>query len=649
MSDQNTQSAQDVAQPTHQGRLATTALALIAVLFIAVNVLSSTMLTSNRLDLTQEKLYTLSDATLRLAAKIDEPITFRLFYSKSLGVAVPGYAIYQRRVRDLLTEYVNASDGKVQLEIYDPQPFSDIEDRAVAYGLQAVPLDNSKAKVFFGLVGTNTTDDVELIGFLQPERESFLEYDISRMLLKLSNPRKTVLGVISTLPINGTVRMNALGQQEQVPPMIITDQMREIFETRFLPTELAALPADVNLLMVVHPKGLSDKTLFAIDQYVLAGGKAMVLVDPFAELEAFGGQQLQGPGIQGSDLKKLFSAWGLEMDISKVAGDRLTAREVSPGGGRRLIGYVAWLMMRGPNLDRGSPITAGIDSVAVASAGFLKVKEGAGIEMAPLLTTSPGSMIIDAKLVKGFRDPGRLLRDYKPGSEQLVVAGRITGSVKTAFPDGPPKDKDAKAETGEVAFLQESAKPLDVIVVADADILGDRFWVTVRDFFGRRMPVPLANNGDFVMNALEGLVGGSALMELRGRGSSTRPFEVLQAIDREAARKFQKKERKLRKTLENTEKKLQELRQRNPAGSGALLISDADRAAIEKYQRSILALRAELRAVQRSVREDKDRLERELWFYNIAGVPILVALFALVLSAFRARRRRNRAHEAAAG
>ena len=643
-------------KPESGTRLTVIALGLLALLFIAVNVLASAWLTSGRLDLTEDKLYTLSSSTLNLLETVDEPVTFRLYLSSGLAQQIPHLGVYANRVRDLLLEYQSVSDGTVRLEILDPAPFSDVEDQAVAAGLQGVPVVAGGENTYFGLVGTNTTDDIEKIPFMQVDREAFLEYDISRMLYALATAKPTVVGILSTLPTDGTMRMTATGQQKRVPPYVVRSQIGELFETRFLGKQLDSVPDDINVLLVVHPKNATPRTLFAIDQYLLAGGKAMIFVDPFAEAEGMQGQML-GALIEGSNLEAMFTAWGLEFDTETVVGDRLSARKVLPEAGNRPIEYLPWLELRGPSLNSTSPITSGIDVVAVASAGYLKVAPGATITLDPLLTSSPGSGLMPVDKVQGFRKPAKLLAEFKPGSERYVIAGRVTGMVKTSFPDGlpvPKKDDDADAPAAKqpppwtLPVLARSTKPLDVLVVADADVLVDRFWVIMRDFAGRKVPVPTANNGDFVLNSIEALAGSSDLMQLRGRGSVTRPFEVLQDIQRKAARKFEHKERKLRQTLDKTEKELRALRRRNPQGSAAV-ISERDRRSMERMQREMLGLRSELRKVRRSLNEEYQRLEIQLWFLDIALVPILIAFLAIILSIWRSFRRRDRAHEAVTG
>jgi ABC-type uncharacterized transport system involved in gliding motility auxiliary subunit len=634
-------------------RLAGIALALLVVLFIAINALSSAWFSSGRLDLTQDKLHTLSSSTKTLLGQVEETVTFRLYISSGLAQEVPHLGVYANRVRDLLLEYESGSNGKVKLEVLDPIPFSDVEDRAVAAGLQGIPVVTGGDNMYFGLVGSNTTDDIETIPFMQVDREAFIEYDISRMLYALSTPNPTVVGILSGLPIDGTMRITATGRQEPIPPYVVRGQIGQLFETEFLGAQVDEVPANVNVLLVIHPKKADPRTLFAIDQYLLGGGKAMIFVDPFSEAEGMQGQML-GQTIGGSSLPAMFEAWGVEFDLETVIGDRLSARKVLPEAGNRPIEYLPWLELRGPALDSKSPITSGIDVVSIASAGALKLREGATVKLEPLLTSSPGSTLIPSEKVQGFRNPKKLLREHPVGDQQFVVAARLTGDVKTAFPDGLPvikQDEDeapVKAPPWTRKILTKSEKPLDIVLLGDADLLVDRFWVIMRDFAGRQVPVPTANNGEFILNAIDALAGSSTLLELRGRGTASRPFVVLQEIQRNAAKQFEDKERELRETLQKTEQKLRALRQRNPSGSAAV-ISEKDRRSMERFQRDILKLRADLRTVRRSLNQEFETLEARLWFLNIALVPILIGLIAILLGIWRGMRRRDRAHEAAAG
>ena len=633
-------------------RFAIISLVLLGILFIAVNILAAGSMHSKRLDLTQDNLYTLSPSTKSLINELDEQITFKLYVSSGLSQQVPHLGVYANRVRDLLAEYESISGGKIKLELLDPIPFSNIEDRAVASGLRGIPAVSGGDNMYFGLVGTNTTDDIEKIPFIQIDREAFLEYDISRMLFALAKTKPTVVGILSTLPTDGTVKFTATGQQEAVPPYVVRDQIGSLFETRFLGKELDGVPEDINVLLIVHPKNTSEKTLFSIDQYLLAGGKAIIFVDPFAETEAMQGQMMR-PSIEGSSLAKLFDTWGLKYDPAKVVVDRLSARKVLPEAGNRLIEYLPWLELRGPSLDRRSPITSSIEVVAVASAGHISTSKEAPIKISPLIVSSPGSNLISAKKVQGFRNPKKLLREFTPGDGQYTIAARVNGTVQSSFPEGLTETKSDHAGNGKKdtkptrspnKALKKSSHPLDVIVVADADILADRFWVIKRDFAGQKVPVATANNGDFVLNAIESLSGGSNLMALRGRGTASRPFEVLRNIQQIASQKFEDKERQLGQTLLNTEKKLKELRRKNPEGSEAV-VSKNDQRSMEKMQREILKLRSELRKVRRSLTNEYESLEMRLWFFNIALVPLVLTAFLIILAIARSIRRKRHAYK----
>lgn len=644
-----------------QGRLAVAALFLLLTLFLALNVLSSALFTSTRLDLTEEGLFSLSDGTEALLESIEEPVTLKFYYSEALGREVPFYGIYAGRVRDLLDEYAARSGGKVRVEVYDPEPFTELEDRAVADGLQQIPLQEGGEQVFFGISGTNLTDDLEVIPFLQPERETFLEYDISRLIYSLAKPKRTVLGIVTSLPMQGTVRMNAMGQQTPVAPYILADQIGATYETRYLNAEFDKVPDDVTVLMLAHTDALGPRAQFAIDQFLLGGGKALVIIDPYSETEGGQAQFFGQLAPERSNLATLFDHWGVVYDPTKIAADRLTARKVQPGEGRRPVDYVAWLELKGGNIDQSSPITTNVDTLAVASAGHIALADNAAVTMTPLVSTSLGSAELNVEQVKGMRSPEALLRSYQPGPKALVIAARLTADkMTTAFPDGPPEKRlkegdEAPGADEEAAYkakfpkvLTESAAPLDVIVVTDSDLLADRFWVRVQQFFGRRVPVPVSGNGDFVLNSLDALSGSSTLLGLRGRGSTSRPFDVLEQIEREAEKQYAAREEQLQKTLAETQQRFDELRRSMPDGAAAI-VTEQEQAEIEGYRQEILRIRSELRAVQRSVREDVDRLESALWFYNIALVPILITVLALILAFWRSLRRRRRHASVAAG
>jgi len=656
--------------PLSRRGAAAVAIVCAAILFVSINVIAQHALPSARVDLTQRHLYTLSDGSKRTLAHIDEPITLRYYYSPRLGDEVPSYGIYAQRVREMLEEYAALAKGKIRLEVLDPEPFSSTEDRAVAFGLQGVPIDQGGEQVYFGLAATNSTDDQQVIPFFQPDRERFLEYDLTKLVHSLAFPKKTVVGLVTSLPLEGDYMAAMQGRPLQ--PYTIVEQLRQLYDVRTLSPDFDKVDSDVDVLMIAHPQNLSEKTLYAIDQFVLKGGKALVFVDPYSETQAAHANRMNPPAAgTASNLDKLFAAWGVDMAPGKVAGDRRNARRVNAGTGSRVqpIDYVAWLALKADNLNHDNLITGDLSQINMATAGILTPRDGAKTTFTPLITTSADSEEIPVDKVEGLPDVAGLLSDFKSGNKKLTLAAQISGPAETAFPDGPPKaatsDKDKekdkeKSGTTEPAKtdaakpigqessatttqLKASTQPIHVIVVADTDILDDRFWVQVQDFFGQRVAIPTAGNGDFITNAVDVLSGGSDLIGLRTRGTSARPFEVVQNIQRAADERYQAREKDLEQQLKDTEAKIKELRGKGGPGGNVTLAAEQVQA-IDNFRAQMLDIRRELRGVQLNLRQDIDRLKATLEFFDIAFIPLLVGLAAIVLGVVRMQRRKRRAH-----
>ena len=639
--------------------VAAVALVCIALMLISVNIIAGRLF-AWRLDLTGEHLYTLSRGTQQTLARIEEPITLRFYYSNRLADEVPSYGVYAQRVRELLDQYVAAAHGKIRLEVYNPLPFSDAEDRAVAFGLQGVPLDVAGEQVYFGLAATNSTDDQQVIAFFQPERERFLEYDLTKLVHSLAFPKKTVVGLITTLPLEGD--MMAMMRGRPAEPMAVMEQLQQLDTVKPLAANIDAIPPDVDVLMLVHPQSLSDKTLFAIDQFVMKGGKALIFVDPLSELQASHPSQLNPPGSpSASNLERLFKSWGFEVPANTVAGDRRDAQRVGvPGsrGGTRPLDYIAWLNLKADNLNRTDMITADLSHVMLASSGIIQPTEGAKTTVEPLITTSPDSTKIPAEKLTGLPDVASLLAEFKPDNKSYILAAHVTGTADTAFPDGPPKPPEpakSEAKEGEAAppspeppaaeWVKQSAKPISVVVVADTDMLDDRFWLQKQEFFGQRVLVPTANNGDFVANAIEVLAGGDDLVGLRSRGTSARPFEVVERIQGEAQARYSDKERALQAKLKDTQARLASLTGKDQANAPASLSAEETKA-IEEFRADMVQTRRQLRDVQAALRSDIGHLKTGFEFLDIALIPIIVAAAAIILGALRLRRRSRRITEA---
>lgn len=651
--------------------LAFAGLALALILFLAINILARSGLSGARVDLTADSLYTLSPGTHAVLSKIDEPITLRFYFSNSLGKELPALGKYATRVRDLLKEYAAIAGNKIKLEIIEPVPFSDAEDQAVASGLQGLPLDRTGELVYFGLAGVNSTDDEERIPFFSPDREGFLEYDLTKLVHNLANPKRKTIGLMSSLPIRGypgtmMARLNpALAQ-----PWQMISHLQQLFDVRMLETDADEIPSDVDVLMVVHPAGMSDRTMYAIDQYVLNGGRALVFVDPLAEVAG----RLLGPGAKEvpatSNLKPLLAAWGLEMDDTKAVGDLVAARRVNAGSDTRPqpVEYPVWLALKKQNFSTSDQVSADIEVMNMASAGALVAKPDATTTIQPLIVSSEKSMLIPTDKLKGKPDFFGILKDFQPAGQPFVLAARVSGPVKTAFPNGQPaddpeaaavkekKEKEAAARAldegepvkptakGSKPQLMESKGPIQAVVVADADMLQDRFWVQLQDVFGQTIQMPVSHNMDLVTNALDNLTGSNDLIGLRSRGVSQRPFERVVALQRDAEIRLRAKEQELQEQREQTEKKIADLQRPGPAGAqgGSVVLSPAQQEEIEKFKSELLKIRRDLRGVQLDLRSDIARLQSRLWFFDMAAIPLLVAFAAVGLSLLRVRRRKQR-------
>jgi ABC-type uncharacterized transport system involved in gliding motility auxiliary subunit len=653
--------------------LAWGALALAALLMLSANVIFSGIFKNAKADLTADRLYTISSGTRHVLGRIEEPINIRLYYSRRLGQAAPLFGKYFERVRALLEQYRDLSGGKIQLTVLEPEPFSDAEDRAVASGLRGVRLNQDGETGYFGLLASNTTDNDAAIEFFAPDRERFLEYDLTKLINGLANPKKRVVGLMSGMPIDGG--SNPMQPMRQpAPAWTVMDQIREFFEVRTVEQTVTEIPGDIDVLMLVQPNALSKDAAYAIDQFALRGGRVLAFIDPLAETVPPSGPMGMPSMPTGPDVAALLKAWGVAIDNSKLAGDPSMARRVqfggSPGGRPVVTDYLAWLQVDGKHINAADPLAGGIERLNMASAGFITKVDGATTTMQPIIQTSPAGGELNADSLRMMPNPLALAKDFKSGGTPLVLAARLSGEGKTAFPDGRPKPPEAAkpaddtakapgeekpgddaakpkdaaapdakapdAPKGEPVVPHFASGPLNIILVADADFLHDQFWVTVQELLGQRMAVPQAHNAAFVINALENLSGGEALATLRGRGVNDRPFERVAAIRREAERSYREKEQALNAKLKDLQGKLQQMETRSEGGQ--ILLSDKDRQTIEGFRTEMISTRRELRSVQADLRRDIDRLDGWLKFFNIAAVPLLIGIGGIAVGLSRRRR-----------
>lgn len=616
-------------------------LVALAVLFLGVVMLSNLLLRGMRLDLTQNRLYTLSPGTKEVLAELKEPVHLYFYFSReSAEKQAPLIMPYANRVREFLEEVAARSGGKVRLQVIDPQPFSDDEDRAATAGLQSLQTnDGSGESLYFGLAGTNSTDGRAVIPSFQPDREEFLEYDVAKLIQELATPKKPEIALMSSIPMQG--QFNPMtGQTGETWPVI--SQIEQLFTLRTLTSDVDHIDKDIDVLMIVHPKNLPPKTLYAIDQFVMRGGKVLLFVDPDSGADT-SGQDPQNPfaaamANHSSDLEPLLSAWGVNYDPSKVVGDLDLGLEVRTSMQGPPIRHIGILGLRREDMNKKDVDTAALDTINVATAGFLTQKPGATTKFEPLLWSSTDAAPIPAARFNGMTDPSSLRDGFKPTGIRYTIAARITGPVSSAYPKGPPGD-DKPGSGPPPAHLAKSLVPANIVIVADTDMLMDYMWVQTRELLGQRITQAFANNGDFVANAVDNLSGSDALISIRGRATFSRPFERVEALKRRADDRLRSKVLELQTELQQTESKLVELQsKRNDQAS--LMLTPEQEQELKRFTTEKARIRKELRETQRGLDVDIDRLEDWVKVLNIAIAPLLVAIAGAVILTVR-RRRRN--------
>jgi len=606
-------------------------LLLLAVLFVGATVITNLVLRGARLDLTANNEYTLSEGSKEILASIDEPINLYFYFSDEASRDLAPIRTYAQRVRELLEEMSSHAGGKLKLSIIDPQPFSEEEDEATAQGLQAVPVGNSGDKLFFGLAGTNALNGKAAIPFFQPDKEVFLEYEVAKLVQSLLQPDKPVIGLITALPLSGGFDQTT---QKMSEPWAVMQQLDDLFEVRPLGLEVKTIEPAVKVLMVVHPKALGDDTLYAIDQFLLRGGRLLLFVDPNASSDTSGNDP-QNPSAaafadKSSNLEKLFAAWGVEYKADEVVVDRALGLQVQVSQTEPPVTHPLILGLRAAQMNPQDLVSAKLDLINIDNAGHFKLKEGAQATLQPLLQSSSEASVVSTERTRFLPDPRELLNDFVPSGENYMIAARLTGKFQSAFPD-------RASQPGHIA---EAGEPVQAILIADTDILTNRLWVQVQNFFGQQLVSPFAYNGDLIVNSADNLTGSSALISIRGRSSSTRPFTVVEDMRRAADERFRATEQQLQQQLTETERKLGEL-QAGKSDENAMIMSPEQQAEILSFQSEKLRIRKELRDVRRSLDQDIDSLGGRMKFVNIALVPLGVIIAALLFWNLRRGRRRG--------
>ena len=595
-----------------------------------------------RVDLTAERLYTLSTGSKQVLAKLENDVTLKFYFSSSSAEMPMGLKTYANQVQDLLKEYELAGKGRVALEAYDPKPDSDSEEWAQRYGIEPQQTNPFGQPVYFGLVAVCGETEAVIPGF-NPRTEATLEYDITRLITRVAWPEKPVIGVLSSLSVLGAPQnpMMMMRRQQQDQGWTAFRELRKDYTVREIQADVEAIDADVKALIVVHPKNLEDKALFAIDQFVLRGGRLIVCVDPFNIADFEANQQQQNPmmmqmggGQAGpSTLGKLFDAWGVTFDTAKIVADLSAATKLNSGNGR-VEDNPAFLSLGTANMAKDDLLTAQLSQVMLPFAGALSANTPKEITFTSLITTSKDNACLVDQMNAQF-GMSAMRAQLKPDGAQRTLAARLQGTFKTAFPDGLSTNGTAAAATN-AAPAHLTSGTSTVMLFGDADFLNDRFCVQVMNSLFGQVAQPINDNLTLFGNTVEQFAGREELIGVRSRGQFNRPFVKVDQLEVKAMKKWQAEEERLEAALQETQQRLADLQQKK-SGNERLILSKEQQSELEQFRKTQAETRKQLKEVRKSLNKDIERLGLSLKVVNIALLPLLVIGFGL----FRGLRRRK--------
>ena len=639
---------------------------IAAALLLCVGLIS--FLPSFRIDLTEDKLYSLSDGTKAIVSSLPEPLELLFFYSESATKDNPPIRSYGFRVQELLREIVIESDGQLTFKLIDPEPFSEEEDLAKQFGIQPVPLSQGGEGIYFGLVAVQAQSDLELnlrqsetLPLIRPDQEEFLEYETMKLVSRVSRPELPTIGILTELTIDGGFDPVSGRPSE---PWMIMDIIRQLYSVRRLDIAASVIEEDIDILMIIHPEDLSEQTLYAIDQFVLTGGKSMIFLDPNADsMVARSAQGIMVPAGLSSSLPGLLESWGVQFDSQKVLADSDLALRVMLGQGSRPVAHLGMLGAKRSALSQDDIITSDLETLNLSSAGVISAIEGSPTKFQPLVQSSAQAMLMDVSYFSEVSDPSTLFDQFEPTGEVYTIAARVSGPLKTSFKDGRPPQlasEDSNIETEEQdslalasinpadpeeetadgeTHLESSKIEANLLIVADSDFLSDRLWVQISQFLGQRIPQPFANNADFVINALDNLAGDSSLVSIRSRGRYSRPFDRVLKMQRDADDRLRAQESELLEGLAETEEQIAQLSV-SPNGEPLGVITPEIQAEVDRFNDEMLETRRNLRSVQFKLTEEIDKLGNNLKWANAFGIPFILSVGIFSFVTLRNRRRR---------
>jgi ABC-type uncharacterized transport system involved in gliding motility auxiliary subunit len=604
-------------------------IALLAIL-VAINAIISSI--NIRKDLTDEKLYSLSDGTRSMLSKLERPVTLKLFFSKSSTKAPIFLKHYAREVEDLLNEYRIAGNGKVFIETHDTAPDSDAEEWARRYGIGRQKVEAFGPPIYFGLVATSGTAE-DVIPALSPATARTLEYSITRLLYRISHPEKPTVGVITSLPLLGDKQPYRIpGRPPPRPPWMAIQDIQNDYAFEEISTPADEISKNIDVLLLAHPKQLTDRTLYAIDQFVLRGGKLLAFLDPMstADIETSNAAPKPGtPPIFDSDLGVLLSAWGIKYDSARVLVDMKAVSRIQMGPGQAEDSPV-WLTLRKTHLT-DDVLTAELDIMMMPFAGSFEDNTDEDLKVTPLIVSSDSAMMIDASFTR--YGPQVINNQFSPAGKRFNVAVRLHGKLKTSFPDGQPKD-DAKSEPSSPATPSLSEGTSTVILVADVDMLYDRFCMRAVNLFGNVSHQPLNDNLSFFTSAIEQLAGSADLIDVRSRGKFDRSFTRVLELETKARKEWQAQEEQLMTKLRTAQQRMARTQPQKDDKQRFILSPEQKRAVIQ-FRNEEREISKKLKQVRKNLRRDIEDLGRKVKLLNIALMPILVIIAGIGFWAYR--------------
>jgi ABC-type uncharacterized transport system involved in gliding motility auxiliary subunit len=604
---------------------------LVLVIVVLANLLISQ--TTLRVDATEDKLYSLSPGTRSILSELEQNVVIKVFYSKHVVNTPSHIKTFAQRVLDFLSEYEQYGKGKIIVEVYDPKPDSEEEEWAIKYGMKGIQLPSGE-QVYLGLVAL-AADQEDSIPFIDPTAETKLEYDLTRIIARVQTTDRLTIAVISGLPVFGSAPMNMGmgGPRPGSDPWFFIQELKKTYNVTNVQPDADRIEAETDLLILFHPKTLSDALAFAVDQYILGGGNALVFADPMSLMD----DPRMGPG--GSVPESLFKSWGIRMAPTKAVADYSFATQLR-NRNNEIETNPLWLSVKGDAFNADNLITADLESMLLPVAGSIEPIEEAASKVEVLVQSSPNNTQVEAFMHN--MDVQSLRKDFKPSGEKRNLAVRVSGTFKTAFPDGRPKADTEESTTDEngkqdESYLKEGTSESVIVVVADSDLLFDGYYVSKQNLLGFTISNIFNDNLNFTLNTCEMLTGNPALISIRSRGTFERPFTRVQELERKAQDRWLDQEQALVRQVEATNEKLRMLEQQKD-GSQQAILSEEQEKEIAKFQEEKLKINKELKIVRRNLRSEIEHLGTTVKFINIFLVPLLIGVGGIIYAVARRRK-----------